>query len=147
MHDRAWAGERHRGRGRSSAGSLMWGLIPDPQYHDLRQRQTLNQLSHPGVPLFFLRIFIWDWVKERKNRWAGWTGEQEEKHTPHWAGNLMWDSISGPWDHDLSKRERLNWLSHPGAPKFGIFKSKMITCALQCFLYIEFCFVFVFFTK
>jgi len=26
------------------------GLIPGPWDHDLSQRQTLNQLSHPGVP-------------------------------------------------------------------------------------------------
>ena len=27
----------------------------------------------------------------------------------------MWDSIPGPWDHDLSQRQTLNRLSHPGA--------------------------------
>ena len=26
------------------------GSIPGPQDHDLRQRQMLNQLSHPGAP-------------------------------------------------------------------------------------------------
>ena len=29
-------------------GSLMRGSIPGLQDHDLSQRQTLNQLSHPG---------------------------------------------------------------------------------------------------
>jgi len=24
--------------------------------------------------------------------------------------------IPGPWDHDLSRRQTFNWLSHPGAP-------------------------------
>ena len=28
----------------------------------------------------------------------------------------MWDLIPGPWDHDLSQRQMLNQLSHPGAP-------------------------------
>ena len=28
----------------------------------------------------------------------------------------MWGLIPGPWDHDLSQRQRLNQLSHPGAP-------------------------------
>ena len=28
----------------------MWGSIPGPRDHDLSQRQTLNQLSHPGAP-------------------------------------------------------------------------------------------------
>ena len=28
----------------------------------------------------------------------------------------MWDSIPGRWDHDLSRRQLLNQLSHPGVP-------------------------------
>ena len=26
-------------------------------------------------------------------------------------------SISGPWDHGLSRKQALNWLSHPGTPR------------------------------
>ena len=29
---------------------INWGSIPGPQDHDLGPRQTLNRLSHPGVP-------------------------------------------------------------------------------------------------
>ena len=32
------------------------------------------------------------------------------------AGSLMWDLIPGPQDQDLSRRQMLNQLSHPGAP-------------------------------
>ena len=28
----------------------------------------------------------------------------------------MWGSVPGCWDHDLSQRQMLNQLSHPGAP-------------------------------
>ena len=28
----------------------------------------------------------------------------------------MWDSIPGPWGHDLGQRQTLNQLSHSGAP-------------------------------
>lgn len=28
----------------------------------------------------------------------------------------MWVSIPGPWDHDLSPRQMVNPLSHPGFP-------------------------------
>ena len=28
----------------------------------------------------------------------------------------MWGPFPGPWDHDLSQRQVLNHLSHPGAP-------------------------------
>ena len=31
------------------------------------------------------------------------------------------DSIPGPWDHDLSWRQTLNWLSHSGTPSVNIF--------------------------
>ena len=34
----------------------------------------------------------------------------------------MWGSIPGPWDRDLSQRQMLNWLSHPGTPNLD-FKS------------------------
>ena len=42
-----------------------------------------------------------------------------EKQGPRWAGSQMWGSIPGPWGHDPSQRQRLNRLSHPGAP--GVF--------------------------
>ena len=44
----------------------MQGLIPGPQDHDLSQRQTLNQLSHAGTPLFI-------YFREREKAWAGGT--------------------------------------------------------------------------
>ena len=37
------------GRGAEGKGDT-WGSIPGPRDNDLSQRQTLNQLSHPGTP-------------------------------------------------------------------------------------------------
>ena len=37
----------------------------------------------------------------------------------YWARSLMWGLIPGPWAHDLSWRQTLNWLSHPGAPEIN----------------------------
>jgi len=34
----------------------------------------------------------------------------------------MWGSIPGPQDHDLSKRQTLDRLSHPGTPEDHSFK-------------------------
>ena len=31
-----------------------------------------------------------------------------------------------PWDHDLSRNQTLNWLSHPGTPSFHVFSSAFI---------------------
>ena len=44
------------------------------------------------------------------------SGEEREKQAVCWAGSLTQGSIPGPWDHDLSQRQMLNQLSHPGAP-------------------------------
>ena len=49
----AWEGQREKQTPRR-AGSPMWGSIPGPRDHDLRQRWTLNPLSHPGAPSLFL---------------------------------------------------------------------------------------------
>ena len=48
---------RDTGRERSSllTGSSMRDLISGPQDHVLSQRQTLNLLSHPGIPRFSFR--------------------------------------------------------------------------------------------
>ena len=42
---------------------------------------------------------------------------EREKQTPYWAGSQIQSLISGLWDHDLSWRQAVNQLSHPGAPK------------------------------
>ena len=36
------------------------------------------------------------------------------------AGSPTWGSIPGLWDRDLSRRQTLNSLSHPGAPRVHI---------------------------
>ena len=40
------------------------GPIPGPQDHDLTQRQTLNQLSHPGAPQWFKYLLHPEWGKQ-----------------------------------------------------------------------------------
>jgi len=47
------------------AGSPLWDLIPGPRDHYLSQRQTLNRLSHPGIPQHFLK----EHLACRKGRW------------------------------------------------------------------------------
>ena len=42
---------------------------------------------------------------------------EREQQTPRRARSLMWDSILGARDHDLSRRQMLNRLNHPGALK------------------------------
>ena len=52
---------------------------------------------------------------------------QREKQAPRRARSQMWDSIPGRWDHDLSRRQLLNQLSHSGVPVFIIFKKDFIS--------------------
>ena len=65
----------------------------------------------------------------------------------------MWDSIPGPQDHDLSWRQMLNWLSHPGTLANGllillIFSKNQLLFSLICFccfwVYISFISVLIF---
>ena len=46
----------------------------------------------------------------------GVVGERE-KQAPHQTGCPMWGSIPGSWDHDLSWKQMLNTLSHPGSSR------------------------------
>lgn len=73
---------------------------------------------------FFLKKILCIYLSERTWVGGGAKGE-DEKQTPHWAGSLMWGSISGCWDHDPSGRQMLNPLSHPGAPR-GNFQGRSL---------------------
>jgi len=53
----------------------------------------------------------------REHKQGEW---EREKQASCRAGSPMWDLIPGPWDHDLSRRQTLDPLSHPGAPKAGL---------------------------
>ena len=62
----------------------------------------------------FLRFYLFIWERERGHKQGD---RQREKQTPCGAGSPEL------WDHDLSWRQTLNWLSHPGAPfsQFNFF--------------------------
>ncbi|XP_064447640.1 gamma-aminobutyric acid receptor-associated protein-like 1 isoform X5 [Mirounga angustirostris] len=57
-------------------------------------------------------LFIHERQRERQR--------QREKQASRGAGSPMRDSIPGPRDHDLSRRQTLNRLSHPGVPVLHI---------------------------
>ena len=64
------------------------------------------------LPLDFFKIlFIYLFEREHKQDEG-----RREKPTPHQAGSSMLDSIPELWDHDLSQRQTLSQLSHPGTP-------------------------------
>ena len=53
---------------------------------------------------------------------------EREKQAPLRAGSLMWIWIQGAWDHDPSRRQTLNLLSHPGTPLNSILMSTLTYC-------------------
>ena len=66
--------------------------------------------THHSVS-FFLRFYLFE--RKRAQEQGEGKGERE-KQTPHWAGSLSQGWIPGPWDHDLSPRQLLSQLGHPG---------------------------------
>ena len=61
---------------------------------------------------------------ERAHKW-GWGAQSGRSRLLNWGRSLTPGSISEPWDHDLSQRQMLNWLSHLGAPFSEPFENKL----------------------
>ena len=66
-------------------------------------------------------------------------GEQrtEGKGEAGSAGSLIWGSIPRLWDHDLSQRQTLNWLSHPGTPNVFSLKCNFICSLIGLIVYFK----------
>ena len=95
-----------------------------PWDHDLSRSRPPNQLSHPGAPNMY--SFLRD--SKRQSEWG--RGRESGRHRI-WSRlqalscqHRVWRGARthGPWDHDLSRSQTPNRLSHPGAPISGIFK-------------------------
>ena len=63
------------------------------------------------VPSFYFYLFLKWFFKKICLR-----ERERKKQSICWAGNWTFGSIPGLWDHDLSWRQMLNQLSHPGSP-------------------------------
>jgi len=78
--------------------------------------KSFIQINSRNFSFFFFKDFVCLFERERMRETAHERGEgQREKQTPCRAGSPMRDSIPGLQDHDLSRRQSLNQLSHPGA--------------------------------
>ena len=80
----------------------------------------------------YFSSFWWeDWGRGGGLSTSSVSGRQREKQAASWAGSLMLGLIPGSWDHDLSQRQILNWLSHPGTLFSAGFKGD---CFVFCLL-------------
>ena len=90
--------------------------------------QTLNQLSHPGIPIsFYLKqIFLntYSLLRDREHEQGRGRERETDRQTESEAVSRLW-AVREAWrrarthepqDHHLSQRQTPNWLSHPGTP-------------------------------
>ena len=53
-------------------------------------------------------------------------GTEDLKRPLHWQQRARYGALTHePWDHDLSQRQTLNPLSHPGAPREHLILNKL----------------------
>ena len=78
------------------SGSLMWDLIPGPWDHDLSQRQTLYQLSHPDTPK---QLFLKWWQQNKPN-------QTNEKISQSWC-KFEVNHYFCPWGRDFNPLSNL----------------------------------------
>ena len=100
--------------------------------------------------LFFLKIYLFIWKKERAS-----TGQREKerenlKQTPCWVPTQA-DPCWGHWNHDLSGNPELDthWLSHLDAPQSCVYYPYEIVVVLalcNVCLHILKCLTYSFFT-
>ena len=135
--DRAQVGEGQRKRetqnlkqapgSELSAQSWMQGSNSQTARSWPEPKSDAQPTEPPRCPLFFLKkIFIYFWEKERQSvRGGGTERERERGRHRNWSRlqALSCQHRAGcrarthePRDHDLSRSQMLNWLSHPGAP-------------------------------
>ena len=83
------------------------------------------------VSFILLKKILFIYLSERANEHKPNKGRGEKKGRRRGrisVGSPTWSSIPGLWDHDLSQRQTLNLLSHPGA---------LLSLYLSCLLFTE----------
>ena len=84
------------------------------------------RLKHLANGIVFKILFIWEGERKRESEGAKGEGEADSLLSKE----PSWGSILGPWDHDLSQKQTLNWLSHPGALQMA-FLEKIFYCSFE----------------
>ena len=123
-----------------------WSQDPEIMTWAETKSQMLNWLYHPGNTWVFNDIlklitliigslcFVlrFTYSRDRERKIVSTSRGKREKQAPYWArspmaGTPMWSLIPRSLDHDLSQRQLLNQLSHPGAwPMCDPFYSRSV---------------------
>ncbi|XP_073747638.1 transmembrane protein 156 isoform X2 [Callorhinus ursinus] len=80
---------------------------------------TLHKILESHRRMWKWRNFIYLFMRDRERE-----REAEREAGSQGAGSPMRDLIPGPWDNDLSPRQTLNHLSHPGAPTSALLRGQ-----------------------
>ena len=90
-----------RGRNRFPAWSLMWDLIPGPQFHNLSRRQMLNHRTTKVPPKVFFIVNYTTTCSTVQIKYFGVVGESSFSYSPH------------PRSHDLASFANPNPIIYP----------------------------------
>ena len=93
-----------------------WGW--DPNFHFIQGSTVfysrMNFYIQNFIPkyysfIYFLKDFIYLFMRDQRERQRHRQSQRSRLPTGRLStGSLLWDSISGPWDHTLSQRQTLN---------------------------------------
>ena len=111
---------------------------PSVAHVQLISSQTVLPILHSYILnylfFFFLKIlFDREQASTSRGRDRQHWQREREKRALHGVGILTWGLIPGHWDHDLSWRQTLNWLSHPGASWITLRKNAVFLRWFFCF--------------
>ena len=85
------------------------------------------------ILICFKILLIYLTERERERARAGGLAEGKGEAGSPYTGSPMRDSISGPWDLDLNRRQTLNQLSHPGVPGLSFYTRVSGNFVIICF--------------
>ena len=139
--------EREQGRVRDRGRHRIWSGLQalscqhrarrgarthEPRDYALSRSGMPNRLSHPDAPDFYFNVYLFLRERERERQSMSRGGAKSERGSHRFRSRLQALSrqhrarcgaqTHKPWNHDLSRSQTPNRLSHPGTPQI-IFDS------------------------
>ena len=102
----------------------IWNTFSSLEFISINTNTSIYYMHTYRTKLYlfiYLKILCF-YLRERESKHEKGEGQRERgEQTTHWAGSLMQGWIPGPWEHDLSRGQTLNQLSHPGILKTKLY--------------------------